>query len=131
MYQRIRSWLAGKLFKLVEPLVLEAIADTNELNRQELLAVRADNSNLRERTKQLEDTVRMLSAHFKIGIDHHLRDRSWAVICTVNDRGKEQVSFYDIGMADVDSLRSLLQTLRRENVIVDAHPNIEKYLMQF
>lgn len=58
------------------------------------------------------------------GFDHHIRQPSWIVVAWRDKNGRERVHFYEVHQEYITQINDLLKSFKRDNVIVDTHPQI-------
>lgn len=60
----------------------------------------------------------------RAGFDHHIKQPSWIVLAWRDEKGREHVHFYEVHKEYISQINDMLRSLKRENVIIDTHPQI-------
>lgn len=76
---------------------------------------------------QLRKDMKFCKNMLSIGIDHHIRQNSWMVVCTKVGK-KERVKFYEIQENHIGILNDFLKDFEKSNVIIDTHPAMRNHL---
>lgn len=74
--------------------------------------------------KRLSKTEDIIGRTVRAGFDHHIRQPSWIVVAWRDKDGRERVHFYEVHQNYITQINDMLRRFKRENVIVDAHPQI-------
>lgn len=74
--------------------------------------------------KRLGKTEDIIGKTIRAGFDHHLKQPSWIVLAWREDNGREHVHFYEVHKEYMSQIKDMLSSLKRENVIIDTHPQI-------
>lgn len=79
------------------------------------------------RSQYRQDTeLDKINKHIFVGVDHHIKDESWAVVCL---EGKVNiVKFYRGKPKDIQELARWLKQWEETNLIVDTHPTFRQAL---
>lgn len=89
--------------------------------------------NLEKKYLLLNKRVEKWEGLVEVGVDVHMKDNSWAVICI---GGKaEYVHFYTIGQhgepQDLRYLLDILRQMKHSRIIIDANPAIRQEIQRF
>lgn len=114
---KLKQWFRGKVYDFLMWVLNEHMC---QLDRKV--------ESTRKSIDELYRTIQMLDLA-KVGTDHHISDKSWAVVCTRDKHGQERVNFYTLRDEDVHGLNGMLCAFKRDNVIVDAHPLIKPFFI--
>lgn len=74
--------------------------------------------------KRLSKTEDIIGLTARAGFDHHIRQPSWIVVAWRDKDGRERVHFYEVHEEYITQINDMLRRFKRENVIVDTHPQI-------
>ena len=74
--------------------------------------------------KRLSKTEDIIGLTVRAGFDHNIRQPSWIVVAWRDHHGRERVHFYEVHQEYITQINDLLRSFKRENVIVDTHPQI-------
>lgn len=73
-----------------------------------------------------KNQIQFLNSLVKVGVDIHLREDSWDVVCLA---GKpEYVKFFNLPVCDIRSIREFLRQFENRNVHADTPPFLRKML---
>lgn len=114
--KRIIHWLG------IDHIVLDYVRVS-----QELRDLKSKQDAMVNPVIQLRKDMKFCKDMMSIGIDHHIKQKSWMVVCTKCGK-KERVKFYEIPDNHIGVLNDLLHDLEKNNVVIDAHPAMRSML---
>lgn len=106
----------------IDRLVLEQVRMS-----QELRDVQGKQNAMVNPFIQLRKDMKFCKEMMSIGIDHHIKQNSWMVVCTKVGK-KERVKFYEIQENHIGILNDFLQDFEKSNVIIDTHPAMRDHI---
>ncbi len=82
------------------------------------------------RERRINQRLKFLESLVDVGIDLHMKEDSWAVICV---GGKaEFVKFYSLGpngvSDDIRLIQRWLRDMRKEQIIIDSNPSLSMHI---
>lgn len=74
--------------------------------------------------KRIGKTEDIIGKTIRAGFDHHVKQPSRIALAWRDDKGREHVHFYEVHAEYISQIIDMLSSIKRENVIVDTHPQI-------
>lgn len=76
--------------------------------------------------KRISRNEDVIGRTIRAGFDHHIKQQSWMVLAWRDNNGREHVHFYEVHHEYISEINRILMSLKRDNVIVDSHPQIHR-----
>ena len=98
--------------------------------QKEVTRIKREHDSYVNRTIRLHKDVRFCKSMMSFGLDHHLRQPSWMVVCMRCGK-QERVKFYEIPDNQISTISKMFEDWDHDRIVIDCHPTFRSPMLHY